>query len=58
MELVKEIKDWAFANYEKGGHWIVYTFTNDEIAEQFKTLDEAKKYCGLVQDRYEDICNA
>ena len=58
MELVREIRDWALANYDAGGHWIVETFEDSEILEQFKNLNEAKKYCGLVQDRYEDICNA
>lgn len=56
MELVREIRDWALDNYDAGGHWIVETFSDEEIAE-FKTLNEAKKYCGLMQDRYED-CRA
>lgn len=58
MELVREIRDWALDNYDAGGHWIVETFSDEEIAEEFKTLNEAKRYCGLKQDRYEDAYNA
>lgn len=50
----KEIYDWALANYDEGGHWIVETMEIEEIEEEFKSLKEAKEYCKIIQDRQEE----
>jgi hypothetical protein len=38
------IKEWASDNYEKGGHWIVECFSDEDIAESFSSLADAKRY--------------
>jgi len=50
----KKIQDWALANYDKGGHWIVETMEIEEIEQEFKSLKEAKEYCLRRQDRMEE----
>ena len=35
------------ANYDAGGDTVVECFDPDEILDQFKTLDEVRKYCGI-----------
>jgi hypothetical protein len=55
---VKKIKDWCLENYDKGGHWIIETMTDQEISDNFKSLAEAKRYCKTKQDYSDDICNA
>jgi len=50
----KKIYDWALANYDKGGHWIVETMSIEEIEQEFKSLKEAKEYCKIIQDRSEE----
>ncbi len=50
----KEIYDWALANYDAGGHWIVETMEIEEIEEEFKSLEEAQEYCKVIQDRQEE----
>jgi hypothetical protein len=54
VDLVKKIKDWCTANYEKGGSWIIETFTDEEIAQEFKSLAEAKRYCKRMKDREDE----
>ena len=49
---------WAIENYDEGGHWIAETMELEEIAEEFKTLQQAKEHCRVVQDRQEDIQNS
>ena len=53
-EMGKKILDWALANYDKGGHWIVETMEIEEIEQKFKSLKEAKEYCRCLQDRMEE----
>ena len=56
--LAKQIMAWAIENYDEGGHWIAETMELEEIAEEFKTLQQAKEHCRVVQDRQEDIKNS
>ena len=56
--LVEKIKQWALANYEKGGSWIVETYTDEEIEEGFASLAEAKRWAKLMKDREDDCRNA
>ena len=44
------IMQWAIANYAQGGHWIVETMSMEDIAETFRTLHDARVYCGLIED--------
>jgi hypothetical protein len=55
---VQEIKDWAMANYDEGGHWIIETMTDDEIFDEFANLQEAIDFAERLQDIQEDIQNA
>ena len=55
---VQEIKDWAMANYDEGGHWIIETMTDDEIFDEFANLQEAIDWAERLQDIQEDIQNA
>ena len=55
MELVQKIKTWAMKNYDEGGHWIVETFEDDEIAESFVSLDDAISYCKHLQARQDEL---
>lgn len=52
------IYDWAKRNYDKGGHWIVETMTLPEIATEFATLAEAKRYVKILVEQEENIKNA
>jgi hypothetical protein len=44
---VREVRAVCELNYEVGGDEIVECFTDEEIVEQFKTLEEVKDYCGM-----------
>ena len=59
MTKVERIKDWALNQYAEnyGASCIVECFTDEEI-DEFKSLDDAKEYCALLHDQYEDIKNA
>lgn len=54
MSLIEQIKKWALENYEIGGSWIVETFTDEEIAQEFKTLAQAKKYAKTIRAREQE----
>lgn len=58
MDKVEEIKQWAYANYDEGGHWIIETLTDDEIRQEFNSLQEAIDWAERIQDNYEDVLNA
>jgi hypothetical protein len=58
MDKVEEIKQWAYQNYDAGGHWIVETLTDDEIRQEFNSLQEAIDWAERIQDKYEDVLNA
>jgi hypothetical protein len=58
MDLVQQIKQWALANYENGGSWIIETHTDDEIASDFESLADAKRYCRIMHDRESEYRNA
>ena len=53
-ELVETIKAWALANYEKsfGASSIVECMTDDEIASEFKSLADAKRYAKLQSEQF------
>lgn len=58
--LVEQIKAWAMENYSKsfGASTIIECFTDEDIAEQFKSLDEAKEYAQLQSEQYQNaICD-
>ena len=40
-----QVRELAQLNYEAGGSYIIECFTDEEILEEFKTLDDVKKYC-------------
>lgn len=52
---VKAIREWALANYEKGGDVIVECYSDAEIDEQFASLAAAKKFCKTRKDYAGDI---
>lgn len=59
--LVEQIKAWAMENYEKswGASVIIECFEDEDIAEQFKSLDEAKEYAQLQSEQYQNAwCDA
>jgi hypothetical protein len=58
LTLARQILNWAKDNYDEGGHWIVETMTLEEIKQEFKTLQQAKEHCRVIQDRQEDIQNS
>ncbi|MEY3920481.1 MAG: hypothetical protein RL634_242 [Bacteroidota bacterium] len=58
MDKVEEIKQWAYQNYDEGGHWIIETLTDDEIRQEFKSLQEAIDWAERIQDNYQDALNA
>jgi len=47
IELVDGIYHECEQHYEDGGDTIVECFTPDEVLEEFKTIAEAKAFCGL-----------
>ena len=51
----KKIYDWALANYDNGGHWIVETMSIIEIEAQFASLSLAQIYCKTLQNRQEEL---
>jgi len=42
-----QVRELAQLNYEAGGSYIIECFTDEEILEEFKTLDDVKTYCKL-----------
>jgi len=54
--MVEKIKQWALANYEKsfGASSLVECFSDEELAEQFNSLADAKRYAKLQSERYSD----
>jgi hypothetical protein len=58
LSLLNLIKTFAAGTYEKGGSYIIETFTDDEILEEFETLAQAKRYCKMMKNREDDICNS
>lgn len=34
-------------HYNDGGHWVVETYTPEEILADFSSMDDAIEYCGL-----------
>ena len=49
---------WAEDNYEAGGHWVAESYEPWELLSAFRTLDEVKEMCGLIEERAEDARNA
>lgn len=51
-EFVKIVKDWALANYDKewGASVIVECFTDYEIAREFDTLQDAKRFAKMQSE--------
>lgn len=47
IEFVDSVYHECEQNYEAGGDTIVECFEPNEIVEEFKTLNEMRKYCGL-----------
>lgn len=58
MDKVETIKQWAEENYADGGHWIIETLTDDEIRQEFNTVQDAIDWAKRIQDHYLDISNA
>jgi hypothetical protein len=58
MDKVETIKQWAEENYDDGGHWIIETLTDDEIRQEFNTVQDAIDWAKRIQDHYLDISNA
>lgn len=58
MNKVEQIKQWAMENYDDGGHWIIETMTDQEIFDEFKTIQEAIDWAYRIQDNYNDVKNA
>lgn len=42
-----QVRELAQLNYDAGGSYIIECFTDKEILEEFKTLDDVKTYCKL-----------
>jgi hypothetical protein len=57
-EKIKAIKAWALQNYCEGGSWIIETYTDNEIDEEFETLGDAMKYCMLMKECEEEYRDA
>lgn len=45
--LVEDIKRVCLANYEQGGDEVIECYTDEEIIRDFKSVADAKDYCGL-----------
>ena len=43
QDIVKEIKELALKQYDQGGHWVVECYTDEEIAKEFSSVEEAQK---------------
>jgi hypothetical protein len=52
--MVEKIKVWALANYEKsfGASSLVECFTDEELAAEFNSLADAKRYAKLQSEQY------
>ena len=42
-KLIKDIRDLAAKNYEKGGHWLMECYDDEEILKHFSSVEEAQK---------------
>jgi hypothetical protein len=58
MEKVKAIREWAQANYEKGGSFIIETMNDSDILAEFKSLNAAKKYAKAMLAQEFEVRNA
>ena len=54
-DFIKEVKEHAMANYENGGDFIIECLTDDEISEKFSTLEDAKEFMKLHNDRRKEV---
>ena len=43
QDIVKQIKELALKQYDQGGHWVVECYTDEEIAKEFSSVEEAQK---------------
>jgi hypothetical protein len=52
--IVDAIKAWAIANYEKsfGASSLVECFSDEELATEFQSLADAKRYAKLQSEMY------
>lgn len=52
--MVAAIKAWALANYEKsfGASSLVECFDDDELAAEFTSLADAKRYAKLQSEQF------
>lgn len=57
MTTVEEIKAWANENYENsyGASALVETYTDDELAEEFASLEDAKAWANLHDEAYAEV---
>ena len=54
-DFIKEVREYALANYENGGDFIIECLTDDEIVEKFSSLEDAKQYAKLHNDRRKEV---
>jgi hypothetical protein len=47
IEFVDQVYSLCEKNYENGGDIVVESFTPPEILDEFKTLKDVKKFCGV-----------
>lgn len=54
--LIKEVRDWANANYSTsyGASALIETFTDAELVEEFKTLAAAKRWAKLQDEAHQN----
>ena len=52
--LVEAIKADCEKNYEAGGDTIVECYSDEDIAREFSSVEEAREFCGLVTDKAAD----
>ncbi len=54
--LIKEVRDWATANYNTsyGASALIETFTDEELVEQFKSLAAAKRWAKLQDEAHQN----
>lgn len=48
---VAKVKKVAAKNYDAGGDVIIETMEDEDILREFKTLKDAKEYCGIWVDQ-------
>ena len=54
-DFIKKVREYALANYENGGDFIIECLSDSESVEKFSSIEDAKEYTKLHNDRRKEV---